>query len=273
MLSVDPPEDGADSINVSDTTDKELTLRWNEPLAVEITAAVQRGQAGRVRQLLDKHPGLARTRIVKDGEAAGARTLLHLFADWPGHRRNPHEIVAVLVAAGADPNAPGLPSDQHQGQETPLHWAASNDDVELVDALLDFGANVDAPGSVIGGLGPIADAAVFGGQRAGLRLVERGARTNLYQAAALGLVDRVQAELDKDPGPEEITRAFWAACGGDHQDVATMLLAAGADINWLGWNNQTALDAARAAQAIDLAAWLEANGGEVGAPLEVGKPN
>jgi ankyrin repeat protein len=58
--------------------------------------------------------------------------------------------VAVLVAAGADPNAPGLPGDGHQ--ETPLHWAASNDDVELVDALLDFGASVDAPGSVIGGL-------------------------------------------------------------------------------------------------------------------------
>jgi ankyrin repeat protein len=41
-------------------------------------------------------------------------------------------------------------------QETPLHWAASNDDVELVDALLDHGAGVEAPGSVIGGLGPIA---------------------------------------------------------------------------------------------------------------------
>ena len=33
-----------------------------------------------------------------------------------------------------------------------------NDDVELVDALLDAGADIDAPGSVIGGLGPIADA-------------------------------------------------------------------------------------------------------------------
>jgi uncharacterized protein len=243
-----------------DPVGSEMALRWNEPLAVEITAAVQRGQADRLRRLLDKHPGLARARIVKDGEGAGSRTLLHLFADWPGHRRNPHEIVAVLVAAGADPNAPGLPGDKQQ--ETPLHWAASNDDVELVDALLDFGADVNTPGSVIGGLGAIADAAVFGGQRAGLRLVERGARTNLYQAAALGLLDRVQDELESEPRPntEGVTTAFWAACGGDHQDVARLLLAAGANINWVGWNNQTALDAAQAADAVDLAAWLEANG-------------
>jgi hypothetical protein len=237
-----------------------MTLRWNEPLAVEVTAAVQRGQADRLRRLLDKHPGLARVWIVKDGEAAGSRSLLHLLADWPGHRRNPREIVAVLVAAGADQDAQWLPGEA--SQETPLHWAASNDDVELVDALLDHGANVDAPGSVIGGLGPIADAAVFGGQRAGLRLVERGARTNLFQAAALGLLDRVRAELYSDPPPEaeRITTAFWAACGGDHRDAATLLLAAGADINWVGWNNRTSLDTALASDALDLAAWLEANG-------------
>ena len=102
----------------------EMSIRWNDPLAVEVTAAVQRGQADRLRRLLDKHPGLARARIVKDGESAGSRTLLHLFADWPGHRRNPHEIVAVLVAAGADPDAPGLPGDV--SAETPLHWAGSD---------------------------------------------------------------------------------------------------------------------------------------------------
>ena len=242
----------------------QATLRWNDPLAVEATGVVQRGQADRLRRLLDKHPELARIRIVKDGEAAGQRTLLHLFADWPGHRRNPEQIVAVLVSAGADPDAPGIPADQSQGaqgRETPLHWAASNDDVELVDALLDAGADVNVPGSIIGGLGPIADAAVFGGQRAGRRLVERGARTNLFQAAALGLVDRVQAALTAEPGPdpEQVTTAFWAACGGDHQDIATLLLAAGADINWLGWNNQTPLDAARCADAPALAAWLEAH--------------
>jgi uncharacterized protein len=238
-----------------------MALRWNEPLAVEATAAVQRGQADRLRRLLGKHPGLATAWIVKDGESAGSRTLLHLFADWPGHRRNPHGIVTVLAEAGADLDAS---LDTPDGPaETPLHWAASNDDVELVDALLDAGANIEAPGSVIGGLGPIADAAVFGGTRAGLRLVERGARTNIYQAAALGLADRVQAELAARPGPdaERITTAFWAACGGGHEDIAALLLAAGADINWTGWNNQNPLDAALAADHTALATWLQAHGG------------
>lgn len=235
-----------------------LELRWNEPLAVEATAAVQRGDSGRLRRLLAKHPGLARAWIVKDGEAAGSRTLLHLFADWPGHRRNPRQIVTVLADAGADLNA----AVRHGRTETPLHWAASNDDVELVDALLDAGADIDAPGSVIGGLGPIADAAVFGGRRAGLRLAERGARINLYQAAALGLSDRVHAELTTPPAPdtERITTAFWAACGGGHRDIAELLLTAGADINWLGWGDQTPLDQARAAEADELAAWLQAQG-------------
>jgi uncharacterized protein len=239
----------------------DMILRWNEPLAVEITAAVQRGQADRVRYLIEKHPGLAIVRIVKDGDGnAGSRTLLHIFADWPGHRRNPKEIVTVLVAAGAAPDA--TPNDPNGPAETPLHWAASNDDVELVDALLDAGANIEAPGSVIGGLGPIADAAVFGGVRAGLRLVERGARTNIYQAAALGLTGRVESELAAQPfpEPERITQAFWAACGGGHEDIAVLLLAVGADINWVGWGNQTPLDAARASEAAELAAWLQARG-------------
>jgi hypothetical protein len=52
-----------------------LSLRWNEPLAVEVTAAVQRGQADCVRHLLDTHPGLALARVVKDGEFAGPASL------------------------------------------------------------------------------------------------------------------------------------------------------------------------------------------------------
>src|SRR5258707_490715 len=72
--------------------------------------------------------------------------------------------------------------------ETPLHWAASCDDVAALDALLEHGADIEAPGAVIGGGTPLADAVAFGQWQAARRLVERGARTTLWQAAALGLM-------------------------------------------------------------------------------------
>jgi len=34
--------------------------------------------------------------------------------------------------------------------ETRLHWTASSDDVAVLDALLDAGADIESPGSVIG---------------------------------------------------------------------------------------------------------------------------
>lgn len=246
-----------------------VSLRWNDPVAVSLTAAVQQGDAERLRRMLTRRPELARARIIAQGDARPSRTLMHLFADWPGHRRNPHGIVAVLQAAGAELNASGDPT---KVAETPLHWAASNDDVELVDALLDAGADVNAPGCIVNGLGPVADAAIFGGFRAGRRLVERGAVTNLYQVAALGFLDRVRAELEADPPPdaEQVTAAFWAACGGSHRDIAELLLDHGADINWLGWGNLTALDQAREADTDDadeLAAWLESRGATSAADL------
>lgn len=254
-------------------TERELpeavSLRWNEPLAVELTAAVQRGDAELLRQMLDKRPELARVRIIAQGDTFASRTLLHLFADWPGHRRNPQGIVGVLRAAGADLNASGDPA---KVAEAPLHWAASNDDVELVDALLDADADINVPGCVINGLGPVADAAIFGGIRAGRRLVERGAVTNIYQAAALGFIDLVRAELGTKPAPdaERVTAAFWAACSSGNQDIAELLLSHGAEINWLGWGDKTALDQAREADADDLAAWLESHGARPAAELADG---
>ncbi|MGH9044263.1 MAG: hypothetical protein ACRDVP_05410 [Acidimicrobiales bacterium] len=248
---------------------EEVSLRSNEPLAVELTAAVQRGDAERLRRLLDKRPELARVRIIAQGDTFPSRTLLHLFADWPGHRRNPQGIVAVLQAAGADLDASGDPT---KVAEAPLHWAASNDDVELVDALLDAGADINVPGCIINGLGPVADAAVFGGIQAGRRLVERGAVTNIFQAAALGFIDLVRGELSAEPAPdvERVTAAFWAACGSGNRDIAELLLGHGADINWLGWGDNTALDQARDADADDLAAWLESRGAKSAADLRGG---
>lgn len=87
-----------------------------------------------------------------------SRTLLHNVTDWPGHFRNGAATVALLIAAGADVNARF--AGPHT--ETPLRWAASSDDVEVLDALLDAGADIEAPGAVIGGGSPLRDATAFG---------------------------------------------------------------------------------------------------------------
>ena len=62
-------------------------------------------------------------------------------------------------------------------RETPLHWAASNDDVAALDALIDAGADLEADGAVIAGGTPLDDAVAFGPWRAARRLAERGAST------------------------------------------------------------------------------------------------
>jgi hypothetical protein len=55
---------------MTETEPSELSLRWNDPLAVELTAAVQRGDADRLRRMLAKRPGLARARIIAAGDSA-----------------------------------------------------------------------------------------------------------------------------------------------------------------------------------------------------------
>jgi ankyrin repeat protein len=227
-----------------------------EPLAMEVVAAIQTGDLACLDRLLQENAGLATARI---GTANKSRTLLHTATDWPGHFPNGPATVKMLVAAGAEVNARVI-GPHHS--ETPLHWAASSDDVAVLDALLDAGADIEADGAIIGGGTPLADAAAFGQWQAARRLVERGANTSLWQAAALGLMDRV-VEYCSRPArlpADEITRAFWCACQGGQRDAAKYLFDHGADLNWIGYNGQTPLDVAQKCGRDDVVAWLAALG-------------
>nr|MDT0664773.1 ankyrin repeat domain-containing protein [Micromonospora sp. DSM 115978] len=136
------------------------------------------------------------------------------------------------------------------------------DDVAVLDALLDAGADIEADGAVIGGGTPLADACAFGQWKAAHRLVEHGASANLWQAAALDLLDRLTAAYDATPAPtaEDTTHAFWCACHGGRRRAAEFLLGRGADVNWVGYDDLTPFDAARRAGADDLVAWLHQRG-------------
>jgi hypothetical protein len=228
----------------------------DDPRAVAATEAVQAGDLAALERMLAADPWLATARI---GDWDCYRTLLHAATDWPGHFPNGPSVVERLVAAGADVNAHSRFSSH---TETPLHWAASSDDVAVLDALLDAGADIEAPGAVLGGGSPLADACGFGNWAAARRLVERGARTLLSDAAALGLLDRVETAFGEGSGPdrEVITMAFWQACHGGQQATADFLLDRGADINWIGWDDKTPLDLVDEASQPELATWLRSHG-------------
>jgi ankyrin repeat protein len=238
-----------------------MNLKTDDPLAIAVVEAIHKGDVESLQRLLEENPGLANARLGDPRDCKGmSRSLLHVATDWPGHFPNAGATVTTLIAAGADVDARF--TGPHT--ETPLHWAASSDDVATLDALLDGGADMEAPGAVIGGGTPLADAVGFGQWKAARRLlVERGARTTLAQAAALGLMDRVAEHFvgKTAPTPDQINHAFWYACHGGQQLAAEYLLERGAELNWIpGWEKRTPLDAARRSHANAVVEWLRNHG-------------
>jgi ankyrin repeat protein len=234
-----------------------LVLAADDPLAVAATDAVQAGDLEELGRLLSEHPDLAAAHI---GDPDGmSRTLLHAATDWPGHYPNNAATVRALLEAGADVNARF--TGPHR--ETPLHWAASSDDVEVLDALLDAGADIEADGAVIADGTPLTDAVAFGQWGAARRLVERGAHLPLREAAALGQLGRLDELCGSDPPPSiaDLTQALWYACHGGQQATAERLLGMGADVNWVStWDGLSPLDAANRSGADDLVRWLTDRG-------------
>ena len=246
-----------------------MTLVQTEDDWQAIIDAIQRGDVNTLKRFLKKNPGLAVARVPPpstcDKHFGNRRSLLHIATDWPGTFPNGAETVRTLISAGADVNVRFKEPDG----ETPLHWAASCDDIEVLDALLDHGADIEATGAVIGGGTALADAVAFGQWRAARRLIERGAIPNLWQAAALGLIDAVErlSAAGAASDPAEITKAFWCACHGGQRETAEYLLGRGADINWIGFDHLTAVDAALRSEAVEVAAWLRTRGAQSAAEL------
>ncbi|MGY2746686.1 ankyrin repeat domain-containing protein [Pseudarthrobacter sp. O4] len=229
------------------------------PPADAMVRAIHTGDPLTVRRLLRENPALAGARFGTGDPHGVARTLLHVATDLPGHYPHSAETVTILAEAGADVSAPCT----GPYAETPLHWAASSNDVEALDALLDAGADIEAPGAVFGDGTPLADAIGFGQWQAARHLIDRGARTTLWQAAATGLRSRILEGFPDaaPPSPEELNAAFWYACHGGQFNAAIYLHGRGADLNRIPAREElTPLDAARRNGAADLVRWLHTHG-------------
>jgi ankyrin repeat protein len=218
-----------------------LTLPHGDRLAGELTLAIQSGDLDALRRLIGERPELTTAHMIgRRGLDGGWRTPLHAATDWPGYFPDAPAAVTLLLEAGADPN------DDSGGNypETPLHWAASSDDVDVAVALVDGGADLETPGGSIGT--PLDNAVGYGCWHVARLLVERGARVDaLWHAAALGLLTRLEELTAGNPGEKEISKAFWHACSGGQRRAAEYLLSHGADLNWVpNYAEGTPLDAA-----------------------------
>jgi ankyrin repeat protein len=220
----------------------ELTLPHGDPVAVELTSVIRGGDLEGLRRLLGERSELASVRMIgRKGLEGGWRTPLHVAADWPGYFPNAPAAVAVLLDAGADPNE----DTGGARPETPLHWAASSDDLEVALALIDGGADLETPGGSIGT--PLDNAIGYACWHVARLLVTKGAAVEkLWHAAALGMLARTEQLLaEGHQSEEEVSQAFWHACAGGQRRVAEHLLARGADLDWVPeYAEGTPLDAA-----------------------------
>jgi hypothetical protein len=243
-----------------------MNLSSVDPLAVRLTTAVHSGDLDELHRLLGEQPQLANARIV-GAQPTAWRTPLHLVTDWPGYFPNGPAVVQMLIDAGADPSA----RCEEGPSETPLHWAASSDDLEVAAALIEGGADIEAAGASIAGGSPLGNAVGYGCWHVARLLVERGARVDsLWQAAALGMVERVEDLFAADPPPtrDDLDEAFYQACHGGQLRMADLLLARGADIDATPSysNHMTPLDIAGSTDTRrgQLVTWLRERGATSG---------
>ena len=150
----------------------------------------------------------------------------------------------AMLAKGANPNTPGADGT------TALMWAAANDDVELVRALVKAGADVKAKNhfgtsaiteAAILGSAPILDVLLKAGADANFKNLE--GETPLMAAARSGKVEaaRLLIEAGADVNARESfgqqTPIMWAAAQ-KQPEMVRFLASKGADLNARGATRQ-----------------------------------
>jgi hypothetical protein len=228
-----------------------MIITTTDPRAQAAEKAISTGDIASLNALFKTYPELPACYV---GNTTEARSLLHILTDWPGNRPNSCETAKILIIAGADVNAPFIGKTH---SETPLHWAASNNDVAMIDMLLDHGANIDAEGGVIDRTA-LADARAFLQLEAAHRLIARGASTTLQDLATLGSLDQVKSHYENSrPTELETSCALWNACHGGQLATAKFFHEMGGNYHFVApWDDVTPLGAAERSSATDVIEWL-----------------
>src|SRR5215469_9193000 len=167
------------------------TLRSDDPIAVDLTAALEQGEVERLRQLLTANAWLACC-VVESAKGGSVASFCRLA-------RAEAECCRDRLDACTSGRRLACTSCWHVASRDAVALAASNDDVALMDALLDAGASIEVAGSSIDGGSPLSCAVGYGQWAAARRLVERGARTLFWHEAALGLMPSIMQRVQADP--------------------------------------------------------------------------
>lgn len=215
--------------------------------------AIIAGDEATLRRLLKENPRLIREKSSREHRS----TLLHYVSanGVEGYRQvTPKNIVAItklLLNAGAEIDAEadvyGGGCDTLGLVATSAHPRIAGVQLELMQLLIDRGAEINKPGSTGNNNSPVMGCLANGCPEAAQYFADRGARLGLVEAAGLGRLDVVKTFFDAAgkplPGisPEEINEAFRYACGYGAADVAAYLLDRGTDIGGHSGDNQTAL--------------------------------
>jgi ankyrin repeat protein len=183
--------------------------------------------------------------------AALRRSLLESGQAEAAQTREELKVVELLLAAGAEPNAPNLIG------MTPIHCAAWRPQPEFLKALLDQGGNVLAQTRT--GETPLHYAATLGSPATVKLLLEKGAKvgkpnrfgnTPILFAAASGNLETARLLLERgafadDRNNDGATPLHTAVCQQDREMVALLLDQGHAAINGrAGSLSETALQAA-----------------------------
>ncbi|HET6382602.1 MAG TPA: ankyrin repeat domain-containing protein [Armatimonadota bacterium] len=254
-------------------------------LVEQLCDAVERGDLQSAARLLDEGADpnarnyLGRTPL-RFASEKGHVSVLQLLEERGGniqlrdkvghsllHLAGTPEMARWLVGRGLDVNSPTGPTRILEGR-TPLMLAASDGRIEVINALLELGAHLQArdpqdSSALTHALQNAQDATASA-------LIEAGAYVGPVEAALIGDCDAVRNGLPARP--ELMTRLILAAASRGRIAVIDLLLDAGVSPNTRGARDQTPLCEALLYRQMETAEALLERGADPDLPGSVGKP-